>query len=309
MALDPPIPPFLGSTAVNRPAAIVVGAPLDLTESFRTGTAAAPQRIRIVSDVLETYSPTWDADLSELPLADWGDVRLADLAMEEALAVIDATVGQAMDVGLPIMLGGEHTATIGAIRAAHRRYPDLIVVQVDAHADLREEYAGATLSHATVMRRIADDVGLDRIVQCGIRSGVREEFELARSCLSSGRNLDMNAAARAAIKRAPIYLTIDIDALDPASAPGTGCPEPGGPTFAELLEFIATLAGCNLVGVDVMEVLPAADSNDITSIAAAKLVREMALAFGPQASRQHSARDAGTRSSDGRRRRAGRTAT
>jgi agmatinase len=286
MALDPPLPPFLGASAGNLPAAIVFGAPLDQTESFRSGTAAAPQRIRHVSDVLETYSPTWDADLVDLPLADWGDLRLEGLAMEDALDAIAATVGQAMEVSLPIMLGGEHTATVGAIRAARQRYSDLLVVQVDAHADLRDEYDGARLSHATVMRRIADEVGIGRIAQCGIRSGIREEFQLARSCLSSEPGLRLNGAALAEVERSPIYLTIDIDALDPSCAPGTGCPEPGGPGFADLLEFIASFAGCNVVGADVMEVLPAVDSNDITSIAAAKLVREIALAFGPQAARR-----------------------
>jgi agmatinase len=298
MALDPPRPPFLASTAADRPAVMLLGAPLDRTESYRSGTAAAPGRIRLVSDVLETYSPQWDADLTELPLADWGDLRLEGLTMEEALDAIAAVVDQAMDLGLLIMLGGEHTATIGAIRAAHRRYPDLVVIQVDAHADFRDEYDGARLSHATVMRRIADQVGLERIAQCGIRSGTREEFQLVRSCLSSGPDLRLNARAWAEIKRAPIYLTIDIDALDPSGAPGTGCPEPGGPSFADLLGFIASLARCNVVGVDVMEVLPAVDSNDITSIAAAKLVREMALAFGPNLSRRLRRDDSRTRQGD-----------
>ncbi len=285
MQLEPPEPPFLGASIAPNPAAILLGAPLDRTESFRSGTAEAPRRIRLVSDVLETYSPLWDADLAELPFADWGDIRLDGLTMPETLDAIAEAIGQAMDVGLPIMVGGEHTATIGAVRAAHERYPDLIVVQVDAHADLRQEYDGASLSHATVMRRIADEIGIDRIVQCGIRSGIREEFQLARSCLSSSPSLQLSDQVLAQLRKVPIYLTIDIDVLDPASAPGTGCPEPGGPSFAELMELLRALADCRVVGCDVMEVLPAVDSNDIASVAAAKLVRELALEFGPERTR------------------------
>ncbi len=279
MALERPQTPFLGATDARSPAAILLGAPLDRTESFRSGTGEAPHRIRLVSDVLETYSPLWDADLTELPFADWGDVRLDGLSMSGALEAIAEAFGQAMGEGLPIMLGGEHTATIGAVRAAHRRYPDLIVVQADAHADLRNEYGGTPLSHATVMRRIAEEIGISRIVQCGIRSGIREEFELARSCLSSGPNLQLSHEVRSRLRQAPIYITIDIDVLDPASAPGTGCPEPGGPSFAELMGWLRELAGCRVVGCDVMEVLPAVDSNDIASVVAAKLVRELALEF------------------------------
>jgi agmatinase len=285
MALDPPVPPFLGASNAPHPAAILLGAPLDRTESFKSGTAEAPRRIREVSDVLETYSPVWDADLAELPFADWGDVRLGGMTMSESLDAIATAVGRALDVGLPILLGGEHTATIGAVRAAHQRFPDLFVVQVDAHADLRAEYDGAALSHATVMRRIADELGIDRIVQCGIRSGIREEFQLARSCLSSGPSLELSGPVLDRLRAAPIYLTIDIDVLDPASAPGTGCPEPGGATFHELLALLQSLEGCQVVGCDVMEVLPAVDCNDIASVAAAKLVREMALEFGPARAR------------------------
>jgi agmatinase len=280
MDFDPPQPPFLGAIATEAPAVVIIGAPLDLTESFRSGTAAAPRRIRAVSDVLETYSPVADADLTELPLTDWGDLRLTGLSMEAALDAVAQAMGKALHLGLPIMLGGEHTATIGAVRAVYAAHSDLVILQVDAHTDLRDEYDGVKLSHATVMRRIADVIGIERIIQCGIRSGTREEFQLARQCLSSSSELRLNEAASAAVRRAPVYLTIDIDALDASCAPGTGCPEPGGASFAELERFIASLAECHVVGVDVMEVLPAVDSNDITSMAAAKLVRETALAFG-----------------------------
>jgi agmatinase len=200
--------------------------------------------------------------------------------MPEALNAIEETAARAMNLGVPIMLGGEHTATIGAVRAAHARYSDLIVVQVDAHTDLRDTYDGTSLSHATIMRRVAEIVGIERIVQGGIRSGTREEFQLARSCLSSRCDLQLGPDVLRALVGTPVYLTIDIDGLDSAVAPGTGCPEPGGPSFLELQTLIATLARYQVVAVDIMEVLPAVDCNDITAIAAAKLVRETALAFG-----------------------------
>jgi agmatinase len=177
------------------------------------------------------------------------------------------------------MIGGEHTATVGGVRGALRHHPSLQVIHVDAHADLRDEYDGRRLSHATVMRRVADEVGFERIAQYGIRSGPREEFEIARRCLFSGPTLHIDRAVLDRIHSRPVYLTIDIDVLDPSCAPGTGCPEPGGVTFSELLSFLYDLRNLNVVAVDLMEVLPSVDVNDITSVAAAKLIREAALLF------------------------------
>jgi agmatinase len=270
---------FLGSSDASNPRAIVLGAPLDVTETFRTGTRDGPQRVRAVSEVLETYSPQLDRDLGDLRLADWGDIDCSGADLEAALRRIADAIERAAAIGFPLLVGGEHTATIGAVRGILRLYPDLQVIQLDAHADLRDDYDGLRISHATVMRRVADQVGLERICQFGIRSGTREELELARRCLHSGPALSLPDEARHRIGARPIYLTIDVDVLDPSSAPGTGCPEPGGPTFAELWAFITSLRGLNVVAMDVMEVLPAADVNDITSIAAAKLVRDGALLF------------------------------
>src|SRR5205823_3773610 len=165
MRLREPGVRFLSSQESAAPAAVLFGAPLDLTESFRAGTSAAPDRIRLVSDVLETYSPMLHADLTERPLADWGNVDLAGCAMDAALSAVAAAMRAAASVALPIMLGGEHTATVGAIRGLAELYPGLTVIQLDAHADLRDAYEGAHLSHATVMRRIADAIGFERIAQ------------------------------------------------------------------------------------------------------------------------------------------------
>jgi agmatinase len=271
-------PVFLGASTAPDPRAILIGAPLDLTESFKFGTQAAPTRIRAVSDVLETYSPLLGRDLGDVPFADWGDVP-CDTTMEAALQAIAHRVGEAASKAFPIMLGGEHTASLGAIRAVQNLYPELAVIQLDAHLDLRDSYDGEALSHATVMRRVADEIGLDRIVQLGVRSGTREEFVLARSCLASRLDLRLPESARDALAERPIYVTIDIDVLDPAAAPGTGCPEPGGASFTEVQALVHSLGSLRVVAADVMEVLPAADVNDVTSVAAAKLVRELILLF------------------------------
>lgn len=282
MRLIPPAQPFLEATVSQTAAAgvVILGAPLDLTECWQSGTSAAPTRVRVASDVLESYSPALDADLTDMPLADWGDVDLNQLDMEASLEAIADVVERACTVALPVLVGGEHTATLGAVRGVLRRYPNLVVLHIDAHTDLRDEYLGLGMSHATVMRRVADEVGLSRLAQYGIRSGTREEFDLARRCLFSGPDLDVNRTTRDRIHRRPVYVTIDIDVLDPSVAPGTGCPEPGGATYKELAAFLLSLRGLNVVAVDVMEILPAVDTNDITSVAGAKLVREAALAFG-----------------------------
>jgi agmatinase len=271
--------PFLGAIRTSRPGAVILGAPLDVTETYRGGTREAPARVRIASEALETYSPILGRDLGELPLADWGDVPCPQGQVDTVLQAVADAVQEAVGFGLALLIGGEHTVTVGAVSGAHRRYPDLFVIDLDAHLDLRDSYEGRQLSHATVMRRVADEVGFDHLAQYGVRSGTREEFEVARRCLHSGADLALTDAVRQQIGGRPVYLTVDVDVLDPACAPGTGCPEPGGPLFPDLLSFLYSLEGMHVVALDVTEVLPAADVNDVTSMAAAKLIREAALLF------------------------------
>ena len=278
MRLIPPTFPFLAAADDAHPGVVILGVPLDRTESYRSGTRDAPDRIRRVSDVLETFSPALGLDLEEVHLADWGNVEIIG-SMEQTLADVADACETAGRAGLPLVLGGEHTITVGSVRGLKRVYPEICVVHVDAHLDLRDQYDGERISHATVMRRVADDLGADRIAQVGIRSGTREEFAYAQRCLTSQAALQLDNVTRHALADRPIYLSIDIDVLDPSCAPGTGCPEPGGPSFTELLRFIYSLRGLHVVAADVTEVLPKADVNDITSAAAAKIVREIALAF------------------------------
>lgn len=259
---------------------ILFGAPLDLTESYRRGTRLAPERIRLVSDVLETYSPALGRDLEELDLADAGDLELAGLSMSAALAAIERTVSLLLGAGIPVMLGGEHTATLAAFSAVKRRYPEAGLLHLDAHLDLREAYQGQAVGHATWLYHLGRTWGLEHVIQLGVRSGTREEYQRASGCAWTSSSLSLPAHLRERMDERPWYLSVDIDVLDPSCAPGTGCPEPGGPGFDQLMELVYSLSGLAVVGLDVMEVLPTVDHGDLTAIAAAKLVREAALVFG-----------------------------
>ena len=260
--------------------ATLLGVPLDLTESFRSGTAAAPARIRQVwRRALEDYSPILDADVADLEIEDSGDLALDDLPIEQALELIESTAAPLFSRGFVLALGGEHTASLALLRAARRVYPDIFLIQLDAHTDLRAYYEEQALGHATWLYWAGLEHGLDSVAQLGIRSGTRDELALARDCAWSSTGLELPHALREQIRSRPVYLTIDIDVLDPSAAPGTGCPEPGGPTFTDLQAFVHGLADLRVIGADIMEVLPSCDPADITSLAAAKLARELLLLF------------------------------
>lgn len=275
---------FIGSVEEQRGAsAVLFGAPFDGTTSFVPGTRFGPRRIREVSDGLETYSPRLDRDLEAIRFYDWGDLELPFGHPAAALERIEGFVHSILDANqMPFMLGGEHLVTLPAVRAARAVFPDLVVVQFDAHADLREDYMGELDSHATVIRRVVDLIGGDRVFQVGIRSGTREEFRYGRSNThffpGSFNHATMQWIAEAVAGR-PVYLTVDIDVVDPAFAPGTGTPESGGWIPTELFEAIYALKGADIVACDVVEVCPPAEHGVITSLLAAKLVREMLLAF------------------------------
>jgi agmatinase len=254
--------------------------------------------VRRASDVLETYSPLLDRDLEDVALVDLGDVPLPataagdgrpagaaagagvdQRAMTAALGMIaDAAEHGARMAGLAVMVGGEHTASLGGYRGVQRVHPELALLHVDAHLDIRPEYDGAPLTHASWVYHLGRQLGFDRVFQLGLRSGERDEWRFSRRHAGlCATGLVLPDAARRQLARRPVYLSIDIDVLDPAHAPGTGCPEPGGATFRELLDFLYSLRGLRLVGLDVMEVSPDLDPAEITAVAAAKLVREAVL--------------------------------
>jgi agmatinase len=217
-----------------------------------------------------------------LSVLDLGDLELRDLSIDDAIASIaDALAFAAETARLAVMLGGEHTASLGGFRGVKRAYPDAVILQADAHLDMRPSYDGQTLTHATWLHHVGLEFGFASIHQVGLRSGDRAEWQLARSRTAwSSTELILPHEVRGRIGRKPLYVSIDIDVLDPAHAPGTGCPEPGGVTFRELAEFLYSLDGLNVVALDVMEVAPQIDPANITAAAAAKLVREAILLFG-----------------------------
>lgn len=187
------------------------------------------------------------------------------------------------DGKLPFMVGGEHLVTLGNVRAVREKYTDLHIIHFDAHADLRQNYLGVELSHACVLRRCWELLGDNRIFQFGIRSGDREEFEWAREGHVRMQKFDFTHL-REVVQRLgdkPVYLTVDLDVLDPSVFPGTGTPEAGGVSFIELLEAVLEVtAGCRIVGCDVNELSPAYDASGVSTATAGKIVRELLIGIG-----------------------------
>lgn len=260
---------------------VVFGAPFDSTTSFRPGTRFASRTMRGESYGLETYSPYQDKDLEDLAIFDGGDLELCFGDTEKALAAIESYTTRVLrDNKRPVMIGGEHLVTLGAVRAVARKYPDLHVVHFDAHADLRDDYLGITLSHATVLHRVWDIIGDHRIYQFGIRSGERSEFQWGRDHVTTQKfNLNGLADVIEKLQGKPVYFTLDLDVLDPSVFPGTGTPEPGGVSFMELLEAIQQVSRLNLVGCDINELSPVYDQSGASTAVACKVLRELLLAM------------------------------
>lgn len=266
---------------------VLLGAALDVTTSFRPGTRFGPARIRAVSDGLEEYSPALNMELADVSFYDAGDIDLAPGNTPASLEAIEAAVAGVVGRGqLPIILGGEHLLTLATVRGVLQHYPDVAVIQFDAHADLRDDYLGEKLSHATVMRRVAELIGPERLYQLGIRSGTAEEFRYGNEHTNfyplpfGGSLTDLVQRIAGDIGDRPVFITVDIDVVDPGYAPGTGTPEPSGVTPGELLRALCQLQGLRVVGMDLVEVCPPQDTSDVTSLLAAKLVREAIICFG-----------------------------
>lgn len=277
---------FIGCDSSFEDADIVIfGAPYDSTTSFRPGTRFGSSAMRSESFGIETYSPYQNKDLCDINVFDSGDIELPFGSPEPALELIEERGDIIFDNGkLPLMIGGEHLVTLGTVRAASKRYPDMHVIHFDAHADLRSDYLGNPLSHACVLRRCHDILGDGRIHQFGIRSGDRSEFDFAREGhveqhKFSFDGLDKTVKALKA-KNTPVYLTVDLDVLDPSEFPGTGTPEAGGVGFTQLLIAILTVCKhCNVVACDVNELSPVYDPSGRSTAIACKILRELLLAL------------------------------
>lgn len=258
---------------------VIFGAPFDSTTSYRPGTRFASRTMRAESYGLETYSPYQDLDLEDFKIFDAGDLELCFGDTELALKdITEMTRTILSDNKLPFMIGGEHLVTLGAVRAMAEKYPDLHIVHFDAHADLREEYLGARLSHASVIHRCWDIIGDGKIYQFGIRSGDRAEFEWGKNHVIT-QKFDFSGLEDVIkkLKDKPVYFTLDLDVLDPSVFPGTGTPEAGGVSFTQLLDAILKVGELNIVGTDINELSPMLDQSGASTAVALKIMREWLL--------------------------------
>jgi len=263
---------YMGSRAGEGPAGItLLGCPLDATSSFRNGTKFAPESIRKASWTLETYSPYLKLDLDDMVFSDAGDLELPRGNLEKSLELIESAVAGITEKGeKPLFFGGEHLITYPVLRAMKKRFTDIQVVHFDAHCDLRDEYEGQKLSHATVMKRVKE-LGISEMLQIGIRSGTRQEFEELFPVDSPSifvRRLNRNT---------PVYVSFDMDVFDPSLVPGVTTPEPGGLMFREIMEYFNVLKGMDIIGADIVELAPDYDMTFVSSVCASKVAREILM--------------------------------
>ena len=283
----PAEPRFIACRASLAGAGIVLfGIPFEGRVNLRRGADHGPRELRLASDSIETYSPFLGRDLEDLVIADLGDCELGDGTPREQLARAREEIRRFWRPGLrPVMLGGDHTATLAVIEVLAPAIPDLRILQLDAHPDLREEFLGERYNYASAMARVMDVVAPERVFQVGMRTGAREEYQRKAPHLFPAHRVKPLEAVRGLLPELqahPLYVTIDVDVLDPSEAPGTGAPEPCGLTAAELVEIVRLLAPCQIVGTDLMEVAQAWDPSGRTGITASWILREAILTWWGQ---------------------------
>lgn len=270
---------FIGcDTAYDSAQIILFGAPYDSTVSFRPGARFAPNAIRENSYGLELYSPIQQLELLH-GVCDIGDLEFAFSNSSKMVDDIESVSDKIIQDGkIPFMIGGEHLVTLGLFNAVYKQYPDVQIIHFDAHADLRHNYLNEQLSHACVLRRCFELVGSDRIHQFGIRSMSKCEADFAKEHVNQYPLLmeDMETLVHK-LGSTPIYLTIDLDVLDPSVFPGTGTPEPGGASYSELMQLVYLMKSLNIVGLDVCELSPHYDHSGVSSVTAAKVIREIMI--------------------------------
>ena len=253
---------------------VMLGLPFDGTVTNRPGSRFAPEQIRLASWGLEEYSPYFDKHLEDCNFHDAGDLEFPIGNTVESLNQIEENVTQIYEDGKRVFgIGGEHLVTLPEIKAVHKFHKDLAIVHFDAHTDLRQEYLGQELSHSAVIKHSADIVGFENLKQIGIRSGMKEEFELMKkhnTLCKQYSDLDV-------LKNKPIFVTVDLDVLATSIMPGTGTPEVGGLTFNELLGWFNYLKDFNIVGADVVELAPDYDASGASTAVAAKVIRELLM--------------------------------
>ena len=275
---------FISATASFKTAkTVILGCPYDGSATFRPGARFGPAAIRKASWGIETYSPYMKKDLSRYSIHDMGDLELPFGEKKSALNLIRKALRTILSANkFPILLGGDHLITFPIVEELINYHPDLHLIHIDAHTDLREDYLGETLSHSTVMRKVVDRLGKGKLFQIGIRSGTAEEFKLAKAmkslvALEQGSLKSM--LRRLAGK--PVYVSLDLDVMDPGLLPGVGTPEPGGLTFQQLISLFKTLQSLHVIGFDLVELTPDYDPTQISSVTASVILREMIFAFCP----------------------------
>lgn len=253
---------------------VMLGMPFDGTVSYRPGSRFAPEMIRLASWGLETYSPYFNKDLEDVNFHDIGDLDLPLGNTYKSLEVIKANVEQIYDDGKKVFgIGGEHLVTLPTIQAISKFYKNLNVIHFDAHTDLRKEYLGEAMSHSAVIYHIGEIIGFKNVKQIGIRSGMKEEFDIMEKYHT---RLDFPEQL-SQMKNKNVFVTVDLDVLDPSIMPGTGTPEAGGLTFSELMDWIKELKGLNIVGADVVELSPHYDASGASTAVATKIIRELLM--------------------------------
>jgi len=264
---------FLGCNKDLKDADIVImGVPFDGTSSFRPGSRFAPNAIREASYGIETYSPVFDKDIElDMSICDIGDMEIPFGNFQKVASIVEEKVETFFPKKI-VSIGGEHLITLPLFKKFHEKFSDIFLIHFDAHADLRDDYLGEKLSHATVIKRISEITNFDKIFQYGIRSGTKDEYNLIKKHKTLNRSVE---EIKNIIGKKPVYLSIDLDVLDPSIFPGTGTPEPGGYSFNELINFIRQLNNLNIVGCDVVELSPHYDASGVSTIVAAKVIREL----------------------------------
>jgi agmatinase len=273
---------FISAKASFEEAKIVIlGCPYDGSASFRPGARFGPSAIRKASWGIETFSPYVGRDLSQLSLHDMGDLELPLGEKKASLNLIARALRTILsEKKFPVLLGGDHLITLPIVEEILNVYPKLHLLQLDAHTDLREEYLGDTLNHSTMIKRLIDRLGKGRLLQVGVRSGTEAEFKLAKK-MRSIVSPDLTSL-RSMVKRLrndPVYITLDLDVIDPSLLPGVGTPEPGGFTFHGFISLLTELQSLHVIGFDVVELTPDYDPTQISSVTASVILREMILAF------------------------------
>ncbi len=271
---------FIGCESEFEQSKIVLfGAPFDGTTSYRPGARFASSAIRTESYGIETYSPYLDKDLTDISVYDAGDIELPFGNTQRALDIIEDFADKIISEDkMSLMLGGEHLVTLSVIRAITKKYPHMHIIHFDAHADLRNDYMGEKLSHASVMRRCWEILGDNKIHQFGIRSGEREEFCWAVNHVNMCKfNFDTLDDTIKQLADAPVYLSIDLDVLDPSEFPATGTPEAGGVSFNSLIDALKRISSLNIIGADMVELSPPYDISGTSTALACKLLRELLL--------------------------------